>query len=106
MSMFVSHARVAKGDVRGAREILAYLLRLRLENKVYVPPLYIASVYTALGERDRAFSELQQALDERCEYLIYLDRDPMADGIRADSRFGRLLQQAGLAPASPQSLAR
>ncbi|HEU5453710.1 MAG TPA: tetratricopeptide repeat protein [Terriglobales bacterium] len=99
MSMFVAHARAAKGDVRGGREILAYLLRLRRDNRVYVPPLYLASLYAALDDRARAFAQLQQALDERCEYLIYLDRDPMADGLRSDPRFARLLQQASLPAA-------
>lgn len=99
MSMFVAHARAAQGDTRAAREILAYLLRLRHDNTVYVPPLYIASLYTALDDREHAFSQLQLALEERCEYLIYLDRDPMADRIRTDPRFGHLLQQASLPAA-------
>lgn len=96
MSMFVAHARAAGGDREAARRILSYLLQLRKQNTVYVPALYIATVYTALGDNDEAFSLLQQALDERCEYLIYLRRDPMADGIRSDARFARLLQQGGL----------
>lgn len=92
MTMFLAHAYARKGESAAARELLAYLLQLRRENRVYVPALYIASLEVALGEQEQAFRYLQEALNERCEYLIYLPRDPMSDGVREDPRFSKLIQ--------------
>ena len=35
----------------------------------YVPSLYVAMVYTGLGDMDQAFYWLDKAYAERCEYL-------------------------------------
>ena len=68
----------------------------------YVPSLYVASVYTGMGNLDEAFRYLDKAADERCEYLIYLEREPMADALRSDPRFETLLTSNGLKPPAPK----
>ena len=43
----------------------------------------------------RCISRPSTALQERCEYLIYLSRDPMADKVRGDARFVALTKAVG-----------
>lgn len=77
-------------------------------NSRYVPSLYIALIYVGLGQKDDAFRWLDKAYDERCEYLVYLPTEPMADPLRSDPRFTRFLGRLGLTapkiPASASSL--
>src|SRR3984957_5842404 len=67
-----------------------------MRSQRYVAALYIAVVWTGLGDRDRAFQWLDQAYDEDCEYLVYLPTEPIADPLRGDPRFSQLLQKLGL----------
>jgi len=46
--------------------------------------------YNALGERQRAFRELERAVDENSGALFALDVDPKMDPFRDDRRFARL----------------
>ena len=55
-----------------------------------------AFVYAGLGDRDRAFEWLDQALKLRDPWIAYLKIDPKWDSLRKDSRFERLLASAGL----------
>ena len=56
----------------------------------------MAIVYTGLGERDAAFDWLEQALDERDFWMIYLNTYPVFDSLRDDSRFHDLGRRVGL----------
>jgi len=49
-----------------------------------------------LGDQDQAFTSLDKAYAERCEYLVYLPTEPMADPLRTDPRFPALLKRLGL----------
>jgi len=89
-----AHEYAVSGDAPAARKIEAQLESMRSQR--YVAALYIALVWTGLGDRDRAFQWLDQAYDEDCEYLVYLSTEPMADPLRSDPRFPRLLQKLGL----------
>ena len=66
----------------------------------YVPTLYLAMIYTGLHDNDKAFEWLNKAYDEHCDYLVYLPTEPMADPLRGDPRFSRLLRRLGLKPAN------
>ena len=57
----------------------------------------MALVYTDLHDLDNAFVWLNRAADARCEYLLYLPSEPLADPIRTDFRFQQLLSRLGLA---------
>lgn len=94
MSLFLGHAYAAKGERRKAEELLE-LLRHPPEaggRPPYVPALFLAGIQGGLGDRDGELLSLRKALDERCEYLIYLAREPMADPIRKDARFKAILK--------------
>jgi tetratricopeptide (TPR) repeat protein len=62
----------------------------------FVPRSLIASVYGALGEKDKAFDLLEQAFFERDSLLVYLKVDPIFDPLRSDPRFPILIKRIGL----------
>lgn len=75
-----------------------------LARKRYVPALYFAAIYFGLGDKDKAFEWLEKAYAERTDRLIYLNIEPMADGLRSDPRFKGFVARVGLAPsAAPQT---
>jgi tetratricopeptide (TPR) repeat protein len=90
----LGHAYAVSGRADKARKIEAQLEALR--QKRYVAALYIAMIWTGLGERDQAFTWLDRAYEEDCEYLVYLRTEPMADPLRGDPRFAELLHKLGL----------
>jgi eukaryotic-like serine/threonine-protein kinase len=53
----------------------------------YVTPHGLATAYAALGETDRAFAQMEEALRHRALFMTFLDVDPAVDPLRADPRF-------------------
>lgn len=88
------NALARSGDVAGARTTLADLQHLSQTR--YVSPLYFAAVYTGLGENSTALDWLDRAYTERTDRLVYLGSEPMADSLRANPRFERLLAKIGV----------
>ena len=85
----MGHEYAVSGDKVNANRTLAKLTEL--STRKYVPAVYFAAVYIGLNRKDDAFRWLDKAYDERCEYLVYLGTEPMADPLRGDPRFSRLL---------------
>lgn len=78
-------------------EALRVVQRLdSLSSGAYVTSYAVALVYTALGDRDRAFAWLDRAVQERTHWLLWLNRDRRWDPIRSDPRFGSLVRRVGL----------
>jgi tetratricopeptide (TPR) repeat protein len=90
----VAHLDAISGKSAAARKIISQLRQMGKTR--YVPSLYVAMVYTGLGNKDQAFSWFDRAYAERCDYLVYLPTDPMADPLRSDRRFPALLERLGL----------
>ena len=84
--------------VAGRRaEALAMLEGLRqLSSTRYVSPYSVALVHAGLGDRDQALAWLEKAYVERSDYMPYLNREPMLDGLRSDPRFAALVRRVGL----------
>src|SRR2546425_9011555 len=84
--------------VAGRRaEALAMLEGLRqLSSTRYVSPYSVALVHAGLGDRDQALAWLEKAYAERSDYMPYLNREPMLDGLRSDPRFAALVRRVGL----------
>jgi TolB-like protein/Tfp pilus assembly protein PilF len=93
MISLYGHALARSGDAAGARKALADLQRLTQTR--YVSALYFAAVYTGLGENSRALDWLDRAYTERTDRLVYLGAEPMADPLRSDPRFAKLLAKIG-----------
>jgi tetratricopeptide (TPR) repeat protein len=90
----LGHLYAVTGQQEQARGILS---RLReLSRNQYVPSLYVALIYIGLGDKEQAFAWLDKAYEERCDFLVYLPTDPMADPLRTDPRFKALLERLGL----------
>lgn len=95
----LGHEYAVSGDVAKAEKTLTKLQEISA--KKYVPAVYFAVIYTGLNRKDEAFHWLDKAFEERCEYLVYLRSEPLADPLRSDPRFPRLLARLGLEPANP-----
>lgn len=68
--------------------------------ETFVSPYAIAAIQAALGDKDQAVASLNQALDDRSYWIIYLRVDPALDALRDDPRFAELLERARLGPSS------
>jgi tetratricopeptide (TPR) repeat protein len=55
----------------------------------------LAGIYSALGDRDRAFAELEKGVQAR-SLLPFVFVDPQLDPLRSDPRFERLVRRVGL----------
>ena len=89
------HAYAVAGKRSGAISI-----RDDLESRstrTYVPPYWMATLYVGLGDKDRAFSWLERAYQERSGGLVWLRVDPRLDPLRQDPRFAALAQRIELA---------
>jgi len=90
----LAHTYAAAGRKTEAQAELALLTNIG--QKRYVPPSYLAIVYLALGDKDKAFEYLSKSYQDRSEQLLYLGVEPIVDPLRSDPRFDVLLKQVGL----------
>ena len=86
-----------KGGIRGY--YLWELGRLSEESKHrYVRATAVACLYAALGEKDKAFSYLEKAYEDRAFDLNTLQVEPRFDPLRSDPRFQDLLRRMNFPP--------
>ena len=88
----LAHASATIGKRAEAQKILTELL---LRSKVsYISPYMIATIYSGLGQKDKAFEFLERAYQEKSPDLAYFLRaDLRIDPLRADTRFPGLLRR-------------
>ena len=67
-----------------------------LQTQPDASPYLIATVYAALGDKERAFDLLEQAVKQRDDFVPDLSVDPVFKDLRGDPRMKRLLKQIGL----------
>ncbi len=85
----------------GGRQLEARKILQRLEEKSkheFVPAYNFAVIHLALGESDKALSELQKSYEERDWALLVLAVEPRLDPLRSDPRFLDLVRKTGLQP--------
>lgn len=90
----LGHALAAGGRRDEARELQERLDELA--GRRYVPPYWSAILATGLGETDRAFETLERAFEDRFDWMIALQVDPVFDPLRDDPRFEDLVRRVGL----------
>jgi len=101
----LGHEYASSGEQAQANRIILKLKQISQHR--YLPSLYIALVYTGMGDKELAFQWLDKAYAERSDYLVYLPTEPMADPLRGDPRFDALLKRLGLAAVkSPVEISR
>lgn len=62
----------------------------------YVDAYPVALVYLALGDREKAFAQLERAYAERSSSMPWLKVEPKFDAVRFDPRYVGLLRRVGL----------
>jgi serine/threonine protein kinase/tetratricopeptide (TPR) repeat protein len=80
----------AKGDWQGfLRKITAERARLKLY------PYFVATFFAELGEKDKAFAMLNEAIETKDQHTGQMKVDPYMNPLRDDPRFQTALKQAG-----------
>ena len=88
------YAYAKSGQRRKAEEAIQ---RLRaISESRWVPRSYLAQIYGALGEKDRAITELEKAFEDRDVDVAKLSVHPYFDDIRDDPRFAAIAKRVGL----------
>jgi serine/threonine-protein kinase len=80
------------GDQRKASEVLTKLEQM-VANHQYVETASIASLLTALGEKDKALDLLEKAFEKRDSSLVMLKVDRSWDSLRSHPRFVALVKK-------------
>jgi hypothetical protein len=62
----------------------------------FVPATGFVYIYTALGDKDQAFSWLEKADAGREDIFMNVEIDPALDPLRSDARFQGLVRRIGL----------
>lgn len=62
----------------------------------HISPYLIATIYSGLGDKDKAMQWLEKAYEVRDGMLVMLKVDAHLDGMRSDPRFQDLLRRVGL----------
>jgi serine/threonine protein kinase/Flp pilus assembly protein TadD len=84
----------ASGKKAEAEKTLAELLQRAKQG--YLPPTYIAGIYVALGDKERAFDWLEKAYAARDSQLEFLGVEQFYDPLRSDPRFTDLMRRIHL----------
>jgi len=92
--VIVGHAYAKLGKRVEAEQQIALLRELGKTR--YVRSYYLASIYATLGDKDKAFAELERSVEERDCYLGRMSVDPFMDPLRDDPRFNGLLKRMNL----------
>jgi hypothetical protein len=79
-----------------ARKLLQELISL--SKKRYISPVYMAIPCIGLGQKDQAFEWLEKAYDDRSDWMVLLQTEPVFDPIRSEARFQNLLRKVGSRP--------
>jgi TolB-like protein/DNA-binding winged helix-turn-helix (wHTH) protein/Flp pilus assembly protein TadD len=91
----LAHAYAVIGKIAAARKILRDLGQRT--KSAYVSPYLIATIYSGLGEKDRAFEFLEKAYREKSlDISWHLRTDLRIDNLRSDPRFQILLRRVRL----------
>jgi DNA-binding winged helix-turn-helix (wHTH) protein/tetratricopeptide (TPR) repeat protein len=90
----VAYGLARMGDKGGATEILNVLLKLR--QKQYFSPYWLALIYVALDQISEAMEWLEIAAKERCGWIVFAREDPKFAVLHADPRFHRVV--SGISP--------
>lgn len=90
----VTYAKMGRRE--DAQRILDELVEKSRQQ--YIKADSIAAVYSALGEKDEAFSWLERAFNEHSAPLYGIGPDPAFRPLRSDPRFTQLLLRMGFDP--------
>ena len=91
---WLAHGFARAGRRNEALKLLRELEALSIRERV--SPIYIARIYSGLGERERALTWLRKSYDEHSDHALSIGVDPAYDPLRSDPRFIEMLRGIGL----------
>lgn len=68
----------------------------QIDEQIYLPPQEKALIYIGLNEKEKAFTYLEKAYQERYAALISVKVEPLFDPLRSDQRFSELIKRMSL----------
>jgi tetratricopeptide (TPR) repeat protein len=86
----IAYVHAIRVNERVAREMLDVLLA---SSGVYLSAPYVAEIYAAPGDVDRAIERLEKGSDERSSAIMRLQANPRWDRIRGEPRFASLVSR-------------
>jgi len=90
----LAHAYAGSGRLDESRRVLQDLENTQSERGL--SPYWLSVVYCELGEGDAAIAKLQQGLERRDVWMVWLAVEPRLDRLRPDPRFAELLRRIRL----------
>ena len=90
----LAYTYAISGEKEAARAKLAELEEH--SKRTYVSPYDLAIAYLGLGDKEVAFTLLEQAHKEHDDGLLMIKIDPLLDSVRSEDRFRAILKQVGL----------
>jgi TolB-like protein/Tfp pilus assembly protein PilF len=75
------------------QKCLRTITEQRARLKLY--PYFVAGLFAELGEKDKAFAALNEALATKDQHTLWMKVDPYMDPLRDDARFREMLRRAG-----------
>src|SRR5262249_35155987 len=78
-------ALAGAGDKSAAEQVIQHLNERSARE--YVSPYVLATIYVALGDKDRTMECLEKAVPEQSSYLAFIRVEPKFDSMRSDPRF-------------------
>ena len=91
---WLGYAYGISGEKEKAEQIINTLKNQKKE--VIIPSVFIATVYSGMGETDKAIEILEKAIVEKESFLLFIKGDPAYKNLRADPRFKELVKKIGL----------
>jgi len=88
----IAYAKAGKRDK--ALEMISRFLEIAKSQ--YVPMCRLASIYAALGEKDKAFVELNKAFEARDWELYRMNADQYFADLRDDPRYNEYVKRLNL----------
>lgn len=90
----LAHAHALCGATADAARLVDSLKQMSTER--YIPPIDVAVGYAGLGEKKQVLEWLDKAYADRTPRLTSVRLDPRFDELRAEARFGALMNKMGL----------
>ena len=90
----VGYAYAKSGRRHEAKEVIKRFKEIAKSQ--YTVSYWIATIYAALDDKDKAFAELENSFAEHDFYLHRLKVDPFWDPLRQDPRFREMLKRLNL----------
>ena len=91
---YAAEGRTQPNRLEGTND--SFPVELAPEQSVAYNGFYLAMAYWQLGEKDKAFAELDKAYENREYQLRFLKIDPSVDSLRDDPRFKELMRRMRL----------